>query len=56
MEPSKQKALEQAGWRIGDAADFLEMSLEERQRLDTRVANFGLGGSPGQLPREEENL
>ncbi len=38
MEPEKQKALEAAGWRFGDAADFLGMNDEERQLLDARVA------------------
>jgi hypothetical protein len=38
MKQSKRKALEAAGWKIGDAADFLEMSPEERQLLDARVA------------------
>ncbi|GAB4147655.1 MAG: hypothetical protein Tsb009_20920 [Planctomycetaceae bacterium] len=38
MDTQKRKALEAAGWKIGDAADFLEMSDEERQLLDTRVA------------------
>ena len=37
MEVTKRKALEAAGWKVGDAADFLEMSDEERQLLDTRV-------------------
>ena len=37
MEPSKRKALEAAGWKFGDAADFLEMSDGERQLFDTRV-------------------
>lgn len=37
MEPTKRKALEAAGWRFGDAADFLGMSDEERQLLDVRV-------------------
>jgi ribosome-binding protein aMBF1 (putative translation factor) len=37
MEAAKRKALESAGWRIGDAADFLEMSDEERQLLEARV-------------------
>jgi ribosome-binding protein aMBF1 (putative translation factor) len=37
MEATKRKALESAGWKIGDAADFLEMSDEERQLLDARV-------------------
>lgn len=38
MDATKRKALEAAGWKIGDAADFLEMSDEERQLLDARVS------------------
>ena len=37
MDTTKRKAIEAAGWKIGDAADFLEMSAEERQLLDARV-------------------
>jgi transcriptional regulator with XRE-family HTH domain len=37
MNPEKRKALEAAGWRFGDAADFLGMTDEERQLLDARV-------------------
>ncbi len=37
MDVTKRKALEAAGWKVGDAAEFLEMSDEERQMLDTRV-------------------
>jgi len=37
MNARKQKALQAAGWKFGDAADFLEMSPEERQLLDARV-------------------
>lgn len=37
MDAPKRKTLEQAGWKVGDAADFLEMSDEERQLLDARV-------------------
>jgi hypothetical protein len=37
MHATKRKALEAAGWRFGDAADFLEMTAEERQLLDARV-------------------
>lgn len=37
MDAAKRKALEAAGWKVGDAADFLEMSAEERQLLDARV-------------------
>lgn len=38
MDATKRKALEAAGWKIGDAADFLAMSDEERQLLDARVS------------------
>ncbi|WP_146676292.1 XRE family transcriptional regulator [Pirellula sp. SH-Sr6A] len=38
MDAKKRKAIEAAGWKVGDAADFLEMSVEERQLLDTRIA------------------
>jgi transcriptional regulator with XRE-family HTH domain len=37
MNSDKRKALEAAGWRFGDAADFLKMTHEERQLLDARV-------------------
>jgi predicted XRE-type DNA-binding protein len=37
MDATKRKAIEAAGWKVGDAADFLGMSDEERQLLDTRV-------------------
>ncbi len=37
MDAAKRKLIEAAGWKIGDAADFLEMSDQERQLLDTRV-------------------
>jgi transcriptional regulator with XRE-family HTH domain len=37
MDPAKRKALEAAGWRFGDAADFLGMTDEERQLLDARI-------------------
>ena len=32
MDAKKRKALEAAGWKVGDAADFLEMSDEEREK------------------------
>lgn len=38
MKNNKRKALEAGGWKIGDAADFLEMNDQERQLLDARVA------------------
>ena len=37
MDTNKRKALVAAGWTVGDAADFLEMSDEERQLLDART-------------------
>ncbi len=37
METAKRRAIEAAGWVVGDAADFLQMSDEERQLLDARV-------------------
>ena len=37
MDLAKRKALQAAGWKLGDAADFLEMDEEERQLLDARV-------------------
>ena len=37
MQAEKRKALEAAGWRFGDAADFLAITDEERQMLDIRV-------------------
>jgi predicted XRE-type DNA-binding protein len=37
MDAKKRNALEAAGWKVGDAADFLKMSDEERQLLNARV-------------------
>ena len=37
MNSAKRKALEAAGWKSGDAADFLELSDDERQLLNARV-------------------
>ena len=45
MDPEKQKALEAAGWLFGDAADFLAMTDEERQLLDTRFRGPRAAGS-----------
>src|SRR5262245_20373486 len=38
MNREKRKALEAAGWVIGDAEDFLELSAEERQLVEVRAA------------------
>ena len=37
MDAAKRKAIQAAGWKVGDAADFLRMDDEERQLLDARV-------------------
>jgi len=37
MDAKKRDRLQAAGWRIGDAADFLRLTDEERQLLDARV-------------------
>jgi transcriptional regulator with XRE-family HTH domain len=37
MQATKRNVLEAAGWKFGDAADFLAMTNDERQMLDLRV-------------------
>lgn len=37
MDAVKRKVLAAAGWTVGDAADFLEMSEAEQQLLDART-------------------
>lgn len=37
MDIEKQKRLEAAGWKIGDAEDFLELTEAERRLVDLRV-------------------
>jgi predicted XRE-type DNA-binding protein len=37
MDATKRKAIEAAGWKLGDAADLLGLNNLERQWLDTRV-------------------
>ena len=38
MKQTKQKALEQKGWRIGSAGDFLDLSDEEIEIIDLKIA------------------
>lgn len=38
MDAKKLKALREAGWQVADTADFLELSDEEQQLLEARVA------------------
>jgi|SRR5690349_11595589 len=37
MDKDKRRALEAAGWRFGDAADFLELNEEERREVELRL-------------------
>jgi len=37
MKAEKQKRLENAGWRVGDAGDFLELSDDEAQFVDIKL-------------------
>lgn len=38
MEKEKQKRLRAAGWSVGDAADFLELSDVEKELVEMKVA------------------
>lgn len=38
MKTSKREALKRAGWRIGDAADFLGLSAEEASFVELKLA------------------
>ena len=49
MNTAKREALQVAGWKIGDAADFFEMNDIERQLLDARVAQ-ALQSEQGEQP------
>ena len=38
MDKTKKRRLESAGWRVGDAADFLELSAEEAAFVELKMA------------------
>ena len=38
MKQDKRRRLEKAGWKLGDAADFLGLSAEERALLELKAA------------------
>jgi len=38
MKRDMQKQLERAGWRVGDAGDFLQLSDDERRFVEMKVA------------------
>ena len=38
MDSTKRSRLEASGWRVGDAADFLELSSEEAAFIELKLA------------------
>ncbi len=38
MRSDKQKRLEKAGWKVGDAADFLRLNEDERRFVEMKLA------------------
>ncbi len=38
MNPEKQKRLEKAGWKFGNAADFLNLTPDERAYVEMKLA------------------
>ena len=38
MRKDQRQRLESAGWRVGDASDFLGLSDEERRFIETKLA------------------
>jgi predicted XRE-type DNA-binding protein len=38
MDKTKRSGLEGAGWRVGDAADFLDLTTEEAAFVELRLA------------------
>ncbi len=37
MDAQKRASLEAAGWKVGDAADFLGLTEEEQQMIEFRL-------------------
>jgi hypothetical protein len=37
MDAKKRKQLTEAGWSVGDASDFLELTPEEREAVDFKL-------------------
>ena len=38
MRAEKKRQLERAGWSVGDAGDFLELSTEQRRFIEAKLA------------------
>lgn len=56
MDAAKQKAIEAAGWKVGDAADFLEMSEEEAEKLAVRFGAMVFNPTDAELKELAEAL
>jgi ribosome-binding protein aMBF1 (putative translation factor) len=41
MDKNKKTSLERAGWKVGDAADFLELTAEEAEFVELKLALAG---------------
>ena len=53
MDKTKQKRLEAAGWRVGDAADFLGLTSEEAAFVEDGFdVFFGHAWAPGRAGEE----
>lgn len=54
MDGEKRKALEAAGFRFGDVADFLELTEEERMLIELRLKLADHSLAPGTVEPEPE--
>ncbi len=52
MERTKRKHLERAGWRVGSAAEFLELTAVEAELVDMKLAL----SAKLRKTREQQNL
>lgn len=51
MKQKKRKRLEDAGWKVGSAEEFLDLSPEETEYIDLRIR---LGDAVKRLRQEKE--
>jgi hypothetical protein len=51
MDANKKAKLEQNGWKIGDASEFLQLTPEESALVEIRLALSRQLKSPAGLPR-----
>ncbi len=52
MDSTKRQKLEAAGWKVGSATEFLQLSPEEEAIIETRLA---LRKYPTNQPKGTEN-